>query len=99
MGSFTVVAWVGPVAVHLVLTGKLQGLQLVFHISLICRYKPGGDEVKPPLPIVVDEEEEYEVEALLAHRVQRGTRPYLVHWRGYDNKEDSWLSEIELEHS
>ena len=67
MGLFTVVALVGPVAVCLVLTGKLQGLQPVFHISLLYRYEPGGDGAETPPPIVVDEEEEYEDEALLSH--------------------------------
>ena len=67
MGPLAVVALVGPVAVRLALTGKLQGLHLVFHISLLHRYKPGGDGVKPPPPIVKDEEEEYKVEALLSH--------------------------------
>ena len=54
-------------AVHLVLTRKLWGVQLVFHISLLCRYKPSGDGVKPPPPIVMDKEEEYEVKAPLLH--------------------------------
>ena len=63
------VALVGPVAVHLALTGKLWGLHLVFYISLLRRYKPSGDGAKPPPPIVVDEEEEYKVQALVAHRV------------------------------
>ena len=62
-------ALIGPVAVHLVLTGKLQGLHPVFYVSLLHRYEPGGDRVKPPPPIVVDKEEEYQVKALLAHRV------------------------------
>ena len=70
VAPLTVVALVGPVAVHLVLTRKLRGLHLVFHVSLLRRYKPGGDGVEPPPPIVVDNEEEYEVEALLAHQVQ-----------------------------
>ena len=89
MGLFAVVALVGPVAVHLALTGKLRGLHLVFPISLLHRYEPSGDGVEAPPPIVVDEEEEYEAKALLAHRVQRGTRQYLVCWRGYDNSENS----------
>ena len=62
-------ALVGPVAVHLALTGKLRGLHLVFHVFLLRRYKPGGDKVEPPPPIVVDEEEEYEVKALIEHQV------------------------------
>ena len=56
MGPFSVVALVGPVAVHLALTGKLRGLHPVFHVSLLHRYKPGGDGVEPPPPIVVDED-------------------------------------------
>ena len=63
------VALVGPVVVHLALTGKLWGLHLVFHVFSLCRYKPSGDWVEPPTPNVVDEEEEYEVEALLLHQV------------------------------
>ena len=89
----------GPVAVCLALTGKLQGLHPVFHAFLLCRYEPGGDGVEPPPPIVVDEQEEYEVKALLVHRLCRGPRQYLVHWRGYNSSEDSWLSETELANS
>ena len=70
MGPFTVVALVGPVAVCLALTGKLQGLHPLFHVSLLYRYKPAGDRVAPPPPFVVDKEEEYEVEPLISHRVQ-----------------------------
>ena len=73
MGPFAVVALVGPVAVRLALTGKLQGLHPVFHAPLLRRYEPSGDGIELPPPIVVNEEEEFEVEALLAHRVQRGT--------------------------
>ena len=69
MGLFAVVALVGPVSVHLALTGNLWGLHPVFHVSLLRRYEPGGNGFAPPLPIVVDEEEEYKVEALLAHKV------------------------------
>ena len=69
MGPFAVVALVGPVAVCLALTRKLRGLHPVFHVSLVFRYKPGGDGVKPQPPIVVDKEEEYKVKALLAHRL------------------------------
>ena len=69
MGPFAVEALVGPVAVLLVLTRKLWGLHPVFYISLLCRYKPGGDGFEPPPPILVDEEEEYEAKALFSYRV------------------------------
>ena len=69
MGPFAVVALVGPVVGHLALTGKLQGLHSVFHVSLIHRYEPGGDRLEPPPHIVADEEENYLVEALVSHGV------------------------------
>ena len=53
----------------LALTRKLQGLHPVFNVPLLCKYKPGGDGVETPPPIVMDEEEEYKVEALLSRRV------------------------------
>ena len=70
MGPFAVVAFVGLVAVHLALTGKLWGLHPVFHVSLLHRYEPSGVGLKPPPPIVVNKEEEYKVEALISHRLQ-----------------------------
>ena len=57
VGPFTVVALVGPMAVRLALTGKLRGLHPVFHVYLLCKYKPSGDGVESPPPIVVDKEE------------------------------------------
>ena len=51
----------GPVAVHLALTRKLQGLHPVFHVSLLRGYESSGDGVEPLPPIVVVEEENYKV--------------------------------------
>lgn len=99
MGPFRVIGLVGPVAVRLELSGKLRGVHPVFHISLVRRYTAGGDGVDPPDPVVIDDQVEYEVEALLAHRRRRGNLEFLVRWRGYDSSEDSWLAESDLQHS
>ena len=60
----------GPVAVCLALTKKLRGLHPVFHVTLLCRYEPGGDGVKTSPPSVVDDKEEYKVKALFVHSVR-----------------------------
>ncbi|KAI4294664.1 hypothetical protein K525DRAFT_165578, partial [Schizophyllum commune Loenen D] len=43
---------------------------------------------------------EYEVEAILGHKLTKrkkgNNRMYLVRWRGYDATEDSWVSEYDL---
>ena len=51
------------------------------------------------LPIDVDGEVEFEVEAILKHRQIRGEDQYPVRWKGYGQSEDMWLNETQLEHS
>ncbi|ALC49479.1 CG8289 [Drosophila busckii] len=43
-----------------------------------------------------DEDKEYEVEAIIGHKTQRGESYFLVHWKGYDKDADSWEPEAEL---
>ena len=44
----------------------------MFQISLLCRYIPVSDRVKPSAPVIVKDVAEYEVEALTAYREWRG---------------------------
>lgn len=43
-----------------------------------------------PLPIIVEEEEEYEVEKILDSRIRRGKLEYFVKWKGFPTSENSW---------
>jgi hypothetical protein len=75
----------------------------VFHSTLLNRHStPEFDSQKrplPPPPDIINDEEEYEVEEIRGHRKQgRGTQ-YLVHWKGYNDIEDSWLPQLALENS
>ncbi|ODH13340.1 hypothetical protein ACO22_07348, partial [Paracoccidioides brasiliensis] len=45
--------------------------------------------VKPPDPIEIDGENEWEVEHILASRINRGKLQYQVHWKGFD-EDSSW---------
>ena len=56
-----------------------------------------SNEVKPqPKERKKDEEIFYVIDKLVGKRVQRGKVRYLVHWKGYDKSEDSWVSEKSL---
>ena len=71
----------------------------VFHAALLTPFKEtsfhGITETPPDL---VEGEQEYEVEAILAHRRFRGKYQYLVKWKGYDSSENTWEPENNLTH-
>ena len=44
-------------------------------------------EPAPP-PMIINEEEEYEIEEVRKHQKQGKEVQYLVHWKGYGDKHD-----------
>ena len=52
-----------------------------------------------PLPDIINEEEEYEVEEIRKHWKKGWETQYLVHWKGYGNEHDQWIAEIGLSHA
>lgn len=46
---------------------------------------------------MIDEQEEYEVEAILKHRKNKqGRIEYLVKWQGYPNSDNTWQTSKDL---
>ena len=87
----------GPVAYRLELGGQLRRVHPVFHASLLRPFHTGGDGHPMPVPLELDEGEEFEVDRLLRHRYSRtGTYEYLVRRKGYDPSFDLWLPELKL---
>ena len=71
----------------------------VFHISLLEPYKPStipGRTREPPPPIVIDNEEEWEVEEILDSELRRRKLWYKVRWAGYSLARDSWQPASDL---
>ena len=69
----------------------------VFHIDLLTLYREtpthGANYLRPP-PDLINGEEEYEVEHVLAKRRigRRHQLQYLVKWKGYPDAENQWIS-------
>ena len=72
----------------------------VFHVSNLKRYHRSDEfkrTEKPPPPVLIEGEEEYEVEAILRHKGKGARRLYLVLWKGYPVTEASWEPESHLQ--
>jgi len=52
-----------------------------------------------PLPMIINEKEEYEVEEVKKHRKHGRETQYLVHWKGYGDEHDQWIVEMGLPHA
>ena len=80
-----------------------QTIHDVFNEDLLtcCRKVEFASQHKDPAPLpgIINEEEEYEVEEIREHRKkERGTQ-FLVHQKEYGNEHDQWMTGENLEHA
>jgi hypothetical protein len=97
----------GPFPIKTVLSPITFTLQLpeqwrihpTFHaseLSSYCETDVHGPNFQEPPPDIINEEEEYEVEAILAHKGTGKRRRYLVSWIGYSSASNEWIPEENL---
>ena len=74
----------------------------IFHASLLSSYRTTethGPAFANPPPDVINNEEEYEVEAILSHKGPKAHQLYLTAWKGYSSTKDTWEPESNLHHT
>ena len=69
----------------------------VVSVVHLCKFK-AGDNIRP-LPVVVDNVEEWEVEKIEGERLSQGAVEFLVKWKGYGAQDHTWESMAHLEHA
>jgi len=66
----------------------------VFHVSLLEPVKentiPGRYQLPPP-PIIINDNEEFEVEEILDSRIFRNKLEYYIDWKGYGIDDRTWV--------
>ena len=91
-GPFEITEVIGPLTYRLSLPPQWR-IHPVFHATLLSPYHEndthGPNFARPP-PDLIDNEEEYEVEAVLEHRAERGNWKYRIKWKGYPVSESTW---------
>lgn len=98
-GPFTVIERIGSQAYRLGLPAQWRRIHDVFHVSLLEPYhrREGQETDHDYPPIIVGEEEEREVEAIVGRRTRAKNEPeYYVQWRGRPSHENEWLTANEL---
>ena len=91
-GPFPITERVGRRAYRLQLPASFK-VHDVFHISMLERKplsKLDGRHALPAQPPLHDDDLEYEVERVLAHRRVNGQLQYKVFWKGYPEEQASW---------
>lgn len=106
LGPYKIRARVGELAYTLELPDSLSRIHPTFHVDLLTPWK--GNDVNgilppPPPPVELDDETEWEVQEVLDSAwVGRGKKKhlqYLVSWRGFLPRDNSWQPAENLEHS
>ena len=100
---------IGPYTVSKVINHNAYKLDLpptmrvhnVFHVSLLDRYRDSipGQPLAELTPIVIGDNEEWEVDRILNSRYRHRRLQYLVQWAGYSHLRTSWEPADNLENA
>jgi len=98
-GPFKVLRQVGDSSYELELPEGMN-IHPVFHANLLRLHPPEslpGQTQEPPPPVVVDNQEEYEVDEVLDSRLWHGKLKYKVKWTGHP-PDDTWYTAGNFDH-
>ena len=95
IGPFKVLKHIGKLVYCIELPPIYSALHNIFLVSMLKLYVPGsGYRTSTNVqPVLVDGEQQYKVENIMAECSHGNYKQYLVHWVGYSAGHDLWLPE------
>ncbi len=102
ISPFEIMGKVNPKTYWLWLSNKYSGSP-IFNIEHLKIYKPNlaefSEHTTLPETRIGNAQDEYEVEDLIGHQYQGNKTQYLIRWKGYGPKFDSWASNMDLKNA
>src|SRR5260370_28316184 len=99
-GPFTITKVISPAAIKLHLYAQEKNIHPVVSVSSICPYMLDNIAKRPqplqPGPVIINDQEEYEVEEVLDSRFRWGKLWYLVKFIGWSHSDNMWLPHLEV---
>lgn len=97
IGPFRVLEPIGTQAYRLQFPSTFRIYDVV-HISLLEKYvrRDSDDQSVLPLPELVDDNEEWEIEEIKDRKKRRGKIWYLIRWKGYPEEYNQWVPEEDM---
>src|SRR5258708_29204846 len=99
-GPFTITKVISPATIKLCLSAQEKNIHPVVSVSSIRPYMPDdiAEHPQPPQPgpIIINDQEEYEVKEVLDSRFRRGKLWYLVKFIGWSHSDNMWLPHSEV---
>jgi hypothetical protein len=103
IGPLKVLQILGPNTVKVEVPPRLRQITPIQNVEYLTPYISRKPEIGPLVqhdpPNLVDNEEEFEVEDIIAHRGQGNRTQYLVRFKSYGPEDDLWLPAKNLAHA
>jgi hypothetical protein len=95
VGPFLILEQIGPVTYTLNLPPDVK-VHPRFHVSLLEPADP-STPLQKTIHFQMEEDNEFEVETIIAHRDADNGREYIVKWKGYPDSDDTWEPDTNLQ--
>ena len=103
LGPFRILEFRTPTTVKLELSARFKGVDPVQNVGWLKPYKSRspklGKAVEHQDPEIIQGEEEFEVETILADHYKGNRKQYLVRFKSYGPEADEWLPQRNLENA